>query len=197
MGSNDATVVERIGTASGAPTVLESKMGPAGAEPTVLERQIAKPKKNSMMIGAIAAVVVIALAIGGYFIKQSGKGTGTVTTGSVTGSVSTVATSGTTVTAVIPPPPGQQGRLLLSASPWGELEKIVNVKTNEQINLDEEKRSTPTAILLDPGKYSVTVRGPQNSQTIDVDIAAGPNLRKKIVTAAVNYDDLEKEMNKQ
>jgi eukaryotic-like serine/threonine-protein kinase len=187
-GSNDATVVERFGaTSSGAaPTALESKMG--GAAPTVLERQIAPPKKNSMAMFAIAAAVIIVIAIGAFiYSRQKPTNTNTQTT-----AVTSVATSGTQV--VVPPPNSQQGRLLLSASPWGELEKIVNLDNHQLVNLDDEKKSTPTVILLDPGKYAVTVRGPDASQTVDVTIHAGQPEKKTVVTGKVNYDDLEREM---
>src|SRR5437867_83751 len=57
-GSNDATVLERLGTqGSAAPTLLESKVGAGAAEPTLISRLPAK--KNTTMIAAIAAVVVI------------------------------------------------------------------------------------------------------------------------------------------
>src|SRR4029079_1696927 len=126
-------------------------------------------------IGAIAAAVVIAAVIAGFaFLRPKPVDTNTHTT-----AVVSTATSGT---QVVVPPPGQQGRLLLSASPWGELEKIVNLDNNQLINLDDEKKSTPTAILLDPGKYAVTVRGPDASQTIDVTIQAGQSQRKTVVT---------------
>ena len=182
--SNDATVVERLG---GQPT---------GAEATVLERQMAPTKKNSMAIGAIAAVVVIALVSGGYVMtrtKPADTVTGTQTGGPV---VITKGTSGTEITTTAPR--GAQGKLLLSASPWGELEKIVNLDNHKSVDLSDEKRSTPTTIDLDPGKYAVTVRGPDSSQTtIDINITAGQPLRKQVTTANVNFDEIEKEVKPQ
>jgi serine/threonine protein kinase len=182
MASNEATVVERLG---GQPT---------GAEATVLERQMAPPKKNSMAIGAIAAVVALALVIGGYVMtRPKTTDPGTQTGGPI---VSTGATSGTQITTSAAPL-GAQGKLLLSASPWGELEKIVNLDSHKSVDLSDEKRSTPTTIDLDPGKYAVTVRGPDSSQTIDVNIAAGQHLRKQVTTANVNFDEIEKEVKPQ
>ncbi len=191
-GSNDATVVERFGaTSSGAaPTVLEPRMG-SEAAPTVLERQMARPRRSSMAIGAIAAVVILVIsAVVVYVVTRPKPGGGGVT-GSVVSSA-TPATSGTKIDATSPA--GPPGRLLLSASPWGELEKIVNLDNNQAIALDDDKKSTPTAIQLDPGKYSVTVRGPGSTQIIDVDIQSGQDVKKSVVTGSVNYDDLEKQV---
>ena len=193
---NEPTVLERgvnrPTTSSNEATVVE-RMGGASAEPTVLERQMARPKKNSMAIGAIAAAVVIALVIGGYVLMRPKQGGGETHTGGPV--ASTAAASGTQITATAPA--GAQGKLLLSASPWGELEKIVNLGNHKAVDLSDEKRSTPTTIDLDPGKYAVTVRGPDSSQTIDVSIAAGQKLRRKISTANVNFDEIEKEVKPQ
>ncbi len=86
--------------------------------------------------------------------------------------------------------------LLLSASPWGELEKIVDDK-GKSIDLTEDKRSTPTRIELEPGKYLVTVSGPNGSkQTIDVNVLAGKPVRKMLDLEHVNFEELEKEVAK-
>lgn len=183
-GSNEATVMENIGGA--APTVAERKFGSQTAEPTVMERQIAQPapKKNTAMYGAIAAVVVIALAVGGYFaFKPAPK------------------------IDVVPKPPiavkpdgpvaSSRGYLLLSASPYGEVEKIVTANGNQPVDLSDDKKSTPTRIELDPGKYLVTVNGPDGKQaTIDVNIEAGKSTRAKI-PGSVDMDQLEKDMKEQ
>jgi eukaryotic-like serine/threonine-protein kinase len=190
-GSNEATVVDRIGTASGAPTALEPKLSGAGAEQTVLERVAPPRKKNVGVIAAIAAVVIIAIGIGIYVATRPSKPP--ISTDTVAS-----ATSGTqlttTATTVVP---GDHGVLLLSASPWGDIEKIVNVNSHKPVDLTDEKRSTPTAISLDPGRYSITVRGPNDVQTIDVDIEAGKKTKKSITTANVNFDEIEKEVKPQ
>ena len=192
-GANEPTVQERLST-SAAPTVVESKWT-SEAQPTVLERQVAPKKKNVMVISAIAATVVIAIAVGVIMLRphqQPGGGTGPDTT----------AVSGTTVTATgatgtTPIPPGQ-GVLLLSASPWGDIEKIINEKNNKPVDLTEEKRSTPTGIELEPGKYLVTVKGPTNkSETRDVQITAGKKVKQNFDFGGVNFDELQKEVTKQ
>jgi hypothetical protein len=71
------------------------------------------------------------------------------------------------------------------------------MSNHKAVDLTEEKRSTPTAIELDPGMYSVTVRGPNASKTVDVNIEAGKRTRQRIETASVNYDELEREVKPQ
>ncbi len=193
--SNDATVVERMGgPGAAAATVLETKGGFSSAAPTVLERQIQAPpqgKKNTVVIAAIAAVVVLVIALGVFMLVQKEPPT-TVTT-------ATTATAGTEVTATAmtntTAPPGQ-GMLLLWASPWGDLEKIVNKRDDKAIKLTEEMRDMPTRIALDPGTYKVTLSGPQGEQTVDVSIEAGKPTKKIIQTAPVNYDELTREVSK-
>jgi hypothetical protein len=188
--------MERGFTSQAAPTAAEQKWGGgAGAEATMNERQIspaglAQKKSNTGMMIGIAAVVVIALGVGGFMLLKNKQ---TV--------VPAVPVSSTSVTATAPtstaPIPAGQGVLLLSASPYGELEKIVDDKGNS-VNLTEENRYTPTRIELDPGKYQVTVAGPNGSkQIVPVDIEAGKQNRKAVKLGNVNFDDLEKEVTKQ
>ncbi len=196
MGSNDATVIEKLGANSAAPTVVEAKWGSDQAAATVIERKIdgpAAPKKKGAMIGAIAAVVVLALAIGGYFMtRTAAPPVATVTPPSGTDITSTPPTS----TSSSPITPGQ-GVLLLSASPWGNLETIVNADNKQNVRLTEEDRSTPTRIELDPGSYQVTVRGPNSSETIAVKIEAGKRVRHQFNLGGVNLEELEKEVGRQ
>lgn len=187
IGSNEATVLERLTTqGSAAPTVLETKVGwtpGAGAEATVLERQVkpAPPKRNLALISGIAAALVIVVAIAVVMMRQ-------------TPAVDTVAdkttiTSGTQVD--VPPPGSSQGVLLLSASPWGDLEKIVNA-SNQKPVMFPEGLSTPARIELEAGRYLVTVKGPNGTQTVDVNIEAGKSTRKIIETGEIDFDELQK-----
>ncbi|HUP44972.1 MAG TPA: protein kinase [Thermoanaerobaculia bacterium] len=164
-GSNDATVIERIGG--------------SGAEATVLERQFRPPANRITMIAAIAAVVVV-IAIG-IFVLTRDRGPAQVTTTTATGTV-----PATTVTATAP----NQGVLLLSATPWGDIEKIINSSSKEAVTLSDDNRSTPARLELDPGRYEITLRGPSRSQTIDVEIEAGKVERKFVAIGTVNYDEL-------
>ncbi|HET7705310.1 MAG TPA: serine/threonine-protein kinase [Thermoanaerobaculia bacterium] len=188
-GSNEATVLERVGGVGGAAaTVLESKGGwGAGAESTVLERQVVPAKKNTPMI-AIAAAVVIALAIGAYFMTRDRTPDPVVTTTSPV----TTATTAVTTTAVAAP--RDQGVLLLSATPWGDIEKIIDTSNQQAVPLSEDKRSTPTRLDLDPGNYLITLKGPNKSETFNVEIEAGKVERKAVSIGTVNYDELAREV---
>jgi len=197
LGSNEATVMERLDSQA-APTALESKWTQGGAEPTVLERQIRPeampPKKSNVgMISAIAAAIVIALGVGGWFFTHNK----TATQPAPGAPISTTA-----VTSSAPAPntpiPADKGVLLLSASPWGDIDKIVDTKNQQSVLLNDEERSTPARIALAPGTYSVTVSGPAGAkQTIDVQIDGGRATERKLETGAVNLDELEKEVAKQ
>jgi eukaryotic-like serine/threonine-protein kinase len=201
--SQQPTVLERAGTSSQAPTVVErlaSQAAPTAAEskwqgeaqPTVLERQAAPPKKSNMaMISAIAAGVVIVILAAVIVLRPKTQVVqpplGTVAGGSV---------NVTNTTGTAPTEPGK-GALLLSASPWGDIEKIVNAKNNAPVDLSDEKKSTPTRIDLAPGKYLVTMQGPNGKTTFDVQIDAGQKTPKSIDLGGVNLDELEKEVTKQ
>lgn len=176
IGSDEATVMERLGGA--APTAIEEKWTPP------------PKKKNTVMLGAVAAAVVIALLIGGYFMLNKPKPSEVVATTTIAGTE--VTTTAATNTAPIP---GGQGILLLSASPWAELEKIVSRKDQKEVPLFET--STPVAYKLEPGSYAVTVKGPSGTQTVNVDIVAGKNTREIVNTGGVDYDKLSEEMSRQ
>ena len=201
IGSDEATVMENFGrTQAGgpgggaAPTVQERKW--AGQEqeaaPTMVERQIqmAPPaKKNTGMMIGIAAAVVLVLGIGGWFAMK-GRSPQTVTT-------ATTPASGTLVTSTAPdstPVPPGQGVLLLSASPWGDLDKIINADTKKPVDLSDEKKSTPTRIELEPGKYFVTLNGPDGATTFEANIVAGKRLPIHKDTGNVDFGQLEKEI---
>jgi eukaryotic-like serine/threonine-protein kinase len=195
-GSDEATVMERF-TSQAAPTAAEQKWsGPGAAEPTMIERQISPdsfaPKKSSsvMMIGIAALIaIVIALGVGGYLIWKSRQTTATT----VAASTTSVTTTALTSTAAIP---AGEGALLLTASPWGNLEKIVDDK-GKPINVTDDERSTPRRIDLEPGLYSVTVVGPNGTkQTMNVHVEAGKSTKTLFDLENVNYDELEKEIAK-
>lgn len=203
IGSDEATVMERIDSGA-APTVVEAKgrfAPPAAgsAEPTVIERQIGRapaaapalePKKNRAMIAVIAAAVVIVLVVGGYFLlgrKEPATATATATAGTASAAqVTATAPSGGTI-------PAGQGVLLLSAAPWGDLEKIV-ASDGKEIGLTADARSTPARIELAPGRYSVVLSGPAGTKTIDVEIAPGQPTVRNVAMKDVNFDDLIKEI---
>jgi serine/threonine-protein kinase len=191
-GSDEATVMERF-TSQAAPTAAEQKWSGGNAEATMIERQISPgevaPKKNTGMMIGIAAAVVIVIAVAVFIVTRSKPNAPQPVAASTTSVTSTAPVS----TAPIAP---GQGALLLSASPYGELETIIDDK-GKSIDLSDDKRSTPTRIDLDPGKYSVTVAGPNGTkQTVAVNIEAGKQSRQMIKLENVNFDDLEKEVSK-
>jgi serine/threonine protein kinase len=194
--SGDApTVVERLATQA-AVTQPELKTTPP-AEPTLIERQIAPPpakKSNAAMIGAIAAAIVVVLGIGGWFLTHRPSPQAVTTT--------SAPISSTAVTSSAPSPtpaniPAGQGALLLSASPWGDIDKIIDERNQQPILLTDDNRSTPARIDLAPGKYLVTMSGPAGkTTTFPVQVDAGRSTEKKIDLGVVNLDELEKEVSK-
>jgi hypothetical protein len=192
-GSDEATMMERFASQA-APTAAEQKWSGENAEATMIERQIAPgslaPKRSNtgMMIG-IAAAVVIILGLAAFFIMRSKQS-----------SAPTAVPSTASVTATAPPSSAPiaagQGALLLSASPSGELEKIVDDK-GKVVDLSEDEKSIPGRIDLEPGRYMVTVAGPNGTkQTVPVSIEAGKQNRQIIKLESVNFEDLEKEIAK-
>jgi len=191
-GSDEATVMERL-SSTAAPTAAEQKWGGGGAEATMIERQVSPasfaPKKSNagMMIGIAAAIVII--LGGGFYFWKNRQPVAPVAP------VSTTVVTTTAPTSTAPIPAGQ-GVLLLSASPWGDLEKIVDEK-GKAIDLTDDKKSTPTRIELEPGKYAVTVASPSGTtQTMNVQVEAGKQVRKTFDFGNVNFDELEKEVAK-
>jgi serine/threonine protein kinase len=190
-GSNEATVMERF-TSQAAPTAAAQKWG-GNAEATMIERQISPgslPKKsNTGMIIGIAAAIVIVLGVAGFFIWKGKQTT------APTGVASSTSVTTTALTSTAPIPAGK-GVLLLSATPWGDLEKIVDDK-GKSIDLAEDDKSTPTSIKLDPGMYMVTVAGPNHkTQTMSVRVEAGKPVKRRFDLENVNFEELEKEVAK-
>ena len=189
IGSDEATVMERMATAA-APTSIEQKWSPQ-AEATVLERQIdpAPPKKkNIAVIAAIAAVIAIVLIGGAMMLMRKPAVTPDGPIASTAGTELTA--TGTTSTQPIP---GDQGLLLLSASPWGELDRIVSKANQQEVPLPDEI-STPTRIALQPGEYRVTVNGPEGQKTIDVEIEAGKPTTRNVPMGGIDVDALTDEL---
>jgi hypothetical protein len=190
-GSDDATMMERL-TSTAAPTAAEQKWS-ANAEATMIERQVspasfAPKKSNAGMFAGIAAALLIVLG-GGYFFWKSRQSVTSLAP------VSTTVVTTTAPTSSAPLPPGK-GVLLLSASPWGELEKIVDDK-GRAIDITDDDKSTPTSIKLDPGQYAVTMSDSNGkSQTMSITVEAGKPVKRRFDFGPVNLDELEKEVAK-
>jgi serine/threonine-protein kinase len=191
IGSDEATVMERLDARGAAPTALEEKWGGGGrqAEATLLERQISMEppkKKNVGLMAAIAAVLVLAIAGTVFMVNRK-------TSDPVTDPIA--STAGTELTTIAPTTtqsiPGDQGLLLLSASPWGELDRIVSKSSQQEVRITDDERSTPTGIKLQPGDYVVTLNGPGgNKTTVDVRITAGQTTPKHVSMSGVDLDAL-------
>jgi hypothetical protein len=165
----------------------------------VLERQIdagaLRPKKKNGAMIAIAAGVIAVVAGLGVFLTRKPETAPPVAT-------TTVIPSGTavTTTAAVPMAPNE-GVLLLSASPWGDIDRIVSTKDNSEIPLNEKlgrNRSTPARIELPPGDYSITLKDEQGRpKTERVTVEGGKQTRHRVDMGDVNYDELYREVTRQ
>ncbi|HEY2090649.1 MAG TPA: serine/threonine-protein kinase [Thermoanaerobaculia bacterium] len=183
--ADEATIMENLGAA--APTSVEQKWGPQAAEPTVIERKFAPEaakKSNTAMIASIAAVVVLALAVGAFVMYKK------QTPSAVATNVPSAAQLTTTAAAPIA---SGKGQLLLSAAPWGNIEKIIG-PDQKSISLSDDETSTPRRLDLPPGSYKVTLAGPEGPKTVDVNIEAGKKTRQNVDMAAIDVDTLTKEI---
>jgi hypothetical protein len=189
IGNDEATVMDRHLTQA-APTQAEPKI--LTAEATVIERQMVMPpgkKLNAMTLGAIGGAIAIVFGI--YLMMRKPA---TQPAAPVAPVASTAVTTSAPAPANIP---AGQGALLLSATPWGDIDKIVDQRNQQQIALKEDDRSTPARIDLAPGKYFVTMSGPAGkTTTFDVQVDAGRTVSKTVNLGDVNFDELEKEVSK-
>jgi len=90
------------------------------------------------------------LAAGAYFMFKK----------QAPAAVATNVPSATQVTSTASAPiAAGKGQLLLSAAPWGDIEKIVG-SDQKSVALSDDESSTPARIDLAPGNYTVTLAGP-------------------------------------
>jgi len=167
-----------------------------GAESTVQEQKIqpgalpgaTPPKRNVGLMAAIAAIVVLLIGGGIYFATR--KPADTVAT-------TTVVPSGTDVTTTgVAPMTASDGLLLLSAAPWGDIDRIVSTKDNKEIAVEEDL-STPARIALAPGRYDITLLDERGRpKTVAVTVAGGKPTRHRVDMGTVNYDELYREVTK-
>ena len=192
-GSNEPTIMERV-AATAVPTAPEEKWSPQ-AEATVLERQVAPPAKKKVNVavlgGAAAAVMMAMLAV--FVATRKGASAPS----SDTAAVATTAPSTEVSTTAVQPVPANAGVLLLSASPWGELDRIVRKADQKEVPLTATDREPPSRIVLPPGEYSVTLSGPAGPRVVDVKIEAGGRHLRNVNMDDVNLEELEKELTRQ
>jgi hypothetical protein len=189
IGSNEATVMERLDAPGAAPTTVERKVdynNPQG-EATVLERQVAMPPAKSRMplIAAAAAIIIVLAIVAGVVMRKPAEPAVAATPAVPAGTNVTATASGA------PLAPGE-GVLLLSASPWADIERIVSKGDQKEMNVTDD--STPARIKLPEGAYSVTLSGENGTQTIDVQIEAGKPTQKNVRMRDLNFEELTREI---
>lgn len=168
-----ATMVERVASTAGAgaATIVEDLRPPR----TVSDRPhpgARELKKKTGLYGAIAAVVL--LAVGGAIYFGSRPGIDIDAKPPITG---TPPHTETTVSSTAPPAGISEGDglILLTATPYGRLEKILNVDTRRSFDLATgEDAETPLRLTLPAGKYEITLSNPQSksSKTLEVKVQA-------------------------
>ena len=188
---DEATVMERLDAPGAAPTAIEAKYNAgAQAEATVLESKYSPaPSKSKLPLFAAAAAIVLVIAALAFFMARKAA----EKTASGPAAIPSTASTETTVTST-PIAPGQ-GVLLLSASPWGEIDRIVSKGDQKEVPLEDDL-STPARIPLDPGDYTVTLSGESGTQTIDVRIDAGKPTQRNVRMRDLNFDELTQEVTK-
>lgn len=130
--AHDAATVMSI--AQDSPTVAKPlDHGPVDAPPVEARRSFALP---------IIAILVIALAIGGWFFFQKSE---------------PVEKPAPPVAAV---PIAKPGRLGINAFPWANVTSIKNLDSGTNVAL-ASALVTPTPVDLPPGRYEVTLANPQ------------------------------------
>jgi hypothetical protein len=165
-----ATLIERGGSA--APTLVEAKFGAGAAPtlvdqrldtstaPTMVERKVApfktvaaaeeKPKSKAMLIG-IAAALVAVIGIGSLMFLRGKDATPVDSTASVAGITGTASTTSTA-------PPDRTSVLVLTGSPYTQLDKLEHLDSKQTIELSESDRSFPLRVAdLPPGSYRMTL----------------------------------------
>jgi serine/threonine protein kinase len=159
--ASDAATVMSI--AQDTPTVNTQLRSPS---PIEVAAPVAKPNRRNSII-AIAAVVVIALLVGGWMMTRNHPIPGPVSTEPVQ-QASTVSLPVQDHNAVTQP-----GRLGINAFPWANVTSIRNVDNGQDVEISTTLM-TPTPVELPPGRYEVTLSNPRfRSVTRTVAIDSG------------------------
>ncbi|HYI10535.1 MAG TPA: protein kinase [Thermoanaerobaculia bacterium] len=169
----DAATV--MSTEQDAPTVITKNTPPPGRVffervtsdvsplPVAIRPDPPAEAKRRPATAAIAAVVAIAIALGGWMMFRERPATAD-------------AAPAPMQAATLPPqmPAATQGLLAVNAFPWGTVTSIRNTDNGEDVEIAENS-TTPVSFDLPPGNYEVTLSQPRSSKTISrkVTIAAG------------------------
>jgi len=167
-----ATMVERVATPTvGGGATLVENLRPTRTVSDRPHPAVEKPKKKTALYAAIAAIFIVAVGAGIYFGTRPDV---TPAKPPVTG---TPPSTETTISSTAPPVGLSEtdGLILLTASPYGRLEKILNVETRRSFDLATgEDAETPLRLTLPAGKYEITLSNPQSnsSKTLEVQVQA-------------------------
>jgi serine/threonine-protein kinase len=130
-----------------------------GARPV---RPVQKEKKRSMLL-PVAALILIALGVGGWMMMRKSATVGPIVVPPVS-QASTVSLPAQTV-----PAPAQQGRLGINAFPWANVTSIRNLDNGQNVAI--ASLVTPAPVDLAPGRYEVTLSNPQFPKPITRTVA--------------------------
>ena len=204
-GSDEATLMERMGSGASDATMVEAKgrWNAPGSEATVIEEKYRpeERKKSFALVRVAAAAVILLLATGSWLWYRKSVSSPVAVTASAPAAGTEVNAAKGPGTSTARGVPAGQGLLLLSAEPYGEIQKITD-GSGKDVELRDEDRSTPARIELAPGKYKVTMVGPPDtskSQTFAVEIHSGMATPVKMNSklGKVNYEELQQEVNQQ
>jgi serine/threonine-protein kinase len=120
--------------------------------------------KSKVIVWAVGAVLAIVLVVVGVLMSQRKS---PAPPPPVETTATAQAATGTELTVVAP------ARLGLHAYPWGELAGVKNLANGQSVTL-AEKLVTPASLELPPGRYELTMHGPDGKPvTQSVELTAG------------------------
>ena len=216
VGSDEATIMERnvgapASTRAGSDeaTVMETLDLHRGADRRRAEVERRRPPPKRRCSSARSAVIVRAEEEQRQDVHRHRRGVAIVLGGGVLlhGSASRLPTPVTTgqhdavVTTTAPTSNRadrrRKGALLLSASPWGELDKIVDDE-GQAVDITEKTNRRRRASNSIPESTRSHVRSERHVADIDVTVEAGNAAAacQETFDSSVNFDELEKEVAK-
>jgi serine/threonine-protein kinase len=162
------------------PTVLDIATG----RTLTLPQPGAPAKKRTAVYAAIAATILLLIASGAYFITQREPDVPPVTD---TGTATTIDVRPSPTPAPTPQivASGQEGFVLV-ARPYGQLERIVDARTKQQVPYDVSggRGETPVVVNVPPGEYELIVSGlgtaAGQQKTISVTVRQGEMARSNV-----------------
>jgi len=210
-----ATMVDRVSTTgTGGATVVEDLRPSRTVSDLAHPAPRPEPKKRMGLYGAIAAVVLMAVGGAIYFgtrpdlddvVKPKDLTIGDLNRKKLEalGLLKRTPTHDEMTISSTAPPSGVSegdGLILLTASPYGRLEKILNVETRRSFDLAAgEDAETPLRLTLPAGKYEITLSNPQSkaSKTLEVQVEAKRSTSAHVKLQAIDTKALTEEIFRQ